>query len=147
MLVPNCIFRANGAAVLLSNKASDAWRAKYHLETLVRTTVARDAEAFGCVWQCEDGAGVRGVRLGKELMAVAGRALKQNMTTLGPRVLPLSEKLLFAGNLVARAIWGPKKVEAYVPDFSLAFQHICIHTGAVGVFGGGLGIRFSWDCD
>jgi hypothetical protein len=25
MLVPNCIFRSNGAAVLLSNKASESW--------------------------------------------------------------------------------------------------------------------------
>jgi hypothetical protein len=33
------------------------------------------------------------VRLAKELMAVAGRTLKQNMTTLGPRVLPISEKV------------------------------------------------------
>lgn len=30
-------------------------------------------------------------------MGVAGRALRANMTTLGPLVLPLSEKLLFAG--------------------------------------------------
>ena len=30
-------------------------------------------------------------------MAVAGRTLKANMTTLGPRVLPLSEKVRRAG--------------------------------------------------
>ena len=40
-----------------------------------------------------DDAGIRGVRLAKELMAVAGRTLKANMTTLGPQVLPLSEKV------------------------------------------------------
>ena len=103
MLVPNAIFRANGAAVLLSNKASDSWwgggrcgfegferfewfgvwgfdapvlypaqhtqhtqhthhtrnyrRAKYHLDTLVRTTIAKSDEAFQCVYQCEDGVG------------------------------------------------------------------------------------------
>jgi FAE1/Type III polyketide synthase-like protein len=71
MLVPNCIFRSNGAAILLSNKRSDAWRAKYKLRHLVRTTVSSD-EAFGCVYQMEDDNGIRGVRLGKELMAVAG---------------------------------------------------------------------------
>ena len=73
------------------------------------------------------------MRLAKELMNVAGRTLKQNLTTLAPRVLPLSEKLLFAGNMVARACLGPKKVAPYVPDFSTAFEHICIHTGGRAV--------------
>lgn len=53
------------------------------------------------------------------------------MTRLGPKVLPLSEQLLFAANLVARKLLGPKKVQAYVPDFGLAFDHICLHTGEI----------------
>jgi 3-ketoacyl-CoA synthase len=74
-------------------------------------------------------AGIRGVRLGKELMSVAANGLKLNMTRLGPLVLPLSEQLLFAGNIIARMLLGPKRVKAYVPDFGLAFDHICLHTG------------------
>ena len=74
-------------------------------------------------------AGIRGVRLGKELMGVAANGLKLNMTRLGPLVLPLSEQLLFAGNMVARMLLGPKQVKPYVPDFGLAFDHICLHTG------------------
>jgi 3-ketoacyl-CoA synthase len=133
MLVPNAIFRSNGAAVLLSNKRRDARRAAYELRHVVRTTVAASEEAFQCVYQCEDSTGVRGVRLGKELMAVAGRALKLNISTLGPRVLPLSEQLLFAANAAARAVLGAKRVPAYVPDFAEAFQHICLHTGGRAV--------------
>lgn len=75
-------------------------------------------------------AGIRGVRLGKELMSVAANGLKLNMTRLGPLVLPLSEQLLFAGNMIARMLLGPKRVKPYVPDFGLAFNHICLHTGA-----------------
>ncbi len=45
-----------------------------------------------------------GVRLTKELFAVAGQALKINVTTLGPMVLPLSEQLIFFFNLVARKV-------------------------------------------
>jgi 3-ketoacyl-CoA synthase len=56
MLVPNCIFRANGAAILLSNKGRDAYRAKYELKHVVRTTISSD-EAFGCVYQMEDDKG------------------------------------------------------------------------------------------
>jgi hypothetical protein len=56
MLVPNCIFRSNGAAILLSNKRSDAWRCKYELQHVVRTMISSD-EAFGCVYQMEDDKG------------------------------------------------------------------------------------------
>jgi 3-ketoacyl-CoA synthase len=101
------------------------------LEHVVRTTMARDA-GFQCVFQCEDDKGIVGVRLGKELMNVAGTVLKQNLTTLGPKVLPLSEKLMFGWNMVARKVMGPKKVPAYVPDFAQAFDHVCIHTGKIG---------------
>lgn len=72
MLIPNCIFRVGGAAMLLSNKRSDSWRAKYELQHVVRTNLAANDAAFNCVYECEDEAGTRGVRLSKELMAIAG---------------------------------------------------------------------------
>lgn len=37
MLLPNCLFRMGGAAILLSNRRSDRWRAKYRLLHVVRT--------------------------------------------------------------------------------------------------------------
>jgi hypothetical protein len=39
---------------------------------VVRTNLAANDTAFNCVFEVEDEAGVRGVRLGKELMGVAG---------------------------------------------------------------------------
>jgi hypothetical protein len=63
----------------------------------------------------------------------AGEALKANITTLGPLVLPLSEQLLFAVNMLARKLLGRKAVRPYIPDFKLAFEHVCIHTGGRGV--------------
>ena len=47
---------------------------------------------------------VTGVYLSKDLMAIAGHALKANITTLAPLVLPVSEQLLFFINLVARKV-------------------------------------------
>lgn len=44
------------------------------------------------------------MKIGKELMRVAGRALTANITQLGPKVLPISEQLIFAGNLIARKV-------------------------------------------
>lgn len=68
-----------------------------------------------------------------DVPVAAGEALKANITTLGPLVLPLSEQLLFAGNMIARRTMGKKAVRPYVPDFTTAFDHICIHTGGRGV--------------
>jgi 3-ketoacyl-CoA synthase len=65
-------------------------------------------------------------------MGEAGRALKQNITTLGPLVLPFSEQLLFIINLVLRKVFKVK-MGAYIPDFKLAFEHFCIHTGGRAV--------------
>jgi hypothetical protein len=50
----------------------------------VRTHKAADDRCFGCVRQREDAEGKLGVSLSKKLMAVAGDALKTNITTLGP---------------------------------------------------------------
>lgn len=50
-------------------------------------------------------AGVQvGVHLSKDLMTIAGRSLKANITTLGPLVLPFSEQLLFLANLISRKV-------------------------------------------
>eukprot|EP00887_Chlorella_sp_A99_P006245 scaffold3.g6245.t1 len=78
------------------------------------------------------GEGQTGVHLSRDLMKIAGHALKANITTLGPLVLPLSEQLLFFANLVARRLLRVK-VAPYIPDFKLAFEHFCIHTGGRGV--------------
>ncbi|KAK6128707.1 hypothetical protein DH2020_037557 [Rehmannia glutinosa] len=132
MLVSNCIFRMGGAAILLSNKPSDKRRAKYQLIHTVRTHKGADDKSYGCVFQEEDETKQIGVALSKDLMAVAGEALKTNITTLGPLVLPMSEQLLFFVTLVARKVFK-MKIKAYIPDFKLAFEHFCIHAGGRAV--------------
>lgn len=133
MLLPNCLFRMGGAAVLLSNRSSDRRRAKYQLVHTVRTHKGADDRCYNCVFQHEDSAGKVGVALSKDLMAVAGEALKTNITTLGPLVLPMSEQLLFFGTLVARKVFKMGKIKPYIPDFKLAFEHFCIHAGGRAV--------------
>ena len=59
-------------------------------------------DCYRSVYQEEDAEGHRGVRLSKRIMQIAGDALKRNITTLGPLVLPLSEQLRFFANLLAR---------------------------------------------
>ena len=59
-----------------------------------------------------------GVYLSKDLMSIAGHALKANITTLGPLVLPISEQLLFFLNLVARKV-------RFHPILFILLQHAC----------------------
>ncbi|KAL2527308.1 3-ketoacyl-CoA synthase 11 [Abeliophyllum distichum] len=132
MLVSNCLFRMGGAAILLSNKSSDRWRSKYRLVHTVRTHKGSDDKGFSCVTQLEDSNGKVGVSLSKDLMVVAGDALKTNITTLGPLVLPMSEQLLFFATLIGRKLLK-MKLKPYIPDFKLAFEHFCIHAGGRAV--------------
>ncbi|GMI95947.1 3-ketoacyl-CoA synthase 2, DAISY [Hibiscus trionum] len=132
MLVSNCLFRMGGAAILLSNKSSDRRRSKYQLIHTVRTHKGADDKCYNCVFQREDNTKRIGVSLSKDLMAVAGEALKTNITTLGPLVLPMSEQLLFFVTLVARKVFK-MKIRPYIPDFKLAFEHFCIHAGGRAV--------------
>ncbi|TQD83555.1 hypothetical protein C1H46_030862 [Malus baccata] len=133
MLLSNCLFRIGGAAILLSNRFSDRHRSKYQLMHTVRTHKGADDRAYSCVFQKEDDTKRIGVSLSKDLMAVAGEALKTNITTLGPIVLPMSEQLLFFATLVARKVFKMKNIKPYIPDFKLAFEHFCIHAGGRAV--------------
>ncbi|KAL1367096.1 hypothetical protein HN51_021170 [Arachis hypogaea] len=131
MLLCNCIFRMGGAAVLLSNKPSDRSRSKYQLVHTVRTHKGADDKNYNCVYQKEDQNGKVGVCLAKELMAVAGDALKTNITTLGPMVLPFSEQFMFLVSLIRKKMGA--KVKPYIPNFKYAFEHFCIHAGGRAV--------------
>ena len=42
------------------------------------------------------------VRLSRQIMQIAGDALKRNITNLGPLVLPFTEQIKFFCNLLAR---------------------------------------------
>ncbi|KZV17110.1 3-ketoacyl-CoA synthase 6 [Dorcoceras hygrometricum] len=125
MLLPNCLFRMGGAAILLSNRRSDSSRAKYRLSHVVRTHRGADDKSYRCVSQEEDSEGNVGIMLNIDLMRIAGEALKSNITTLAPLVLPASEQLRFVISLIRRRLFNPK-LKPYIPDFKKAFDHFCI---------------------
>jgi len=133
MLIPNCLFRVGGTALLLSNKPNDKRRSKYKLKHLVRTHRAADDKSYRCVYQEQDSEGKMGVGLSKDILTIAAESVKTNITTLGPLVLPFSEQILFLANLVALKLFNMKQLKAYIPDFRLAFDHFCIHAGGRAV--------------
>lgn len=132
MLVTNCLFRVGCAAMVLTNNQSARSRSKYEFLHCIRTHKAADEKAFGCAFQREDSGGLLGVALNKNLMGVAADALRTNIRTLGPLILPLSEQLMFVFSLLCREVLK-LNVKQYQPDFKLAVEHFCIHAGGRAV--------------
>eukprot|EP01018_Ginkgo_biloba_P038614 Gb_08308 [translate_table: standard] len=136
MMMTNCLFRVGGSALLLSNKPRDARRAKMVLLHSVRVHVGTNDDAYNSIIQREDQDNVLGVSLSTYLIEAAGLALKNNITILASRVLPISEQLYFVYNLLCIKILKSKGVKPYVPNFKLAFEHFCIHPGGRAVING-----------
>ncbi|XP_061339617.1 3-ketoacyl-CoA synthase 10-like isoform X2 [Gastrolobium bilobum] len=138
MLIPNCFFRMGCSALLLSNRRRDYSCAKYSLEHIVRTHKGADDRSFRCVHQEEDEKKFKGIKISKDLIEIGGDALKTNITTLGPLVLPFSEQFLFFSTLVWRHFFGGKYANGsstsskkpYIPDYKLAFEHFCVHAAS-----------------
>lgn len=130
MLIANTIFRMGGAAILLSNRHKDKHIAKYKLQHLIRTHMGSDDQSYMSVIQQDDEAGEIGVSLSRSLVPVAGKALKTNISQLGPLVLPYSEQLQYGWSVLRQKIWSvPGKKQLHVPNFRKAFEHFCIHAG------------------
>lgn len=121
MLLPNCFFRMGAAAVLLSSCHLDRWRSKYEFKQLVRTHKGMEKKSFKGIHLREDAEGRQALSVSKEVLEIGGHALKANITTLGPLVLPVSEQVHFFTDLLFK-----KKSKPYIPDYKLAFEHICI---------------------
>jgi len=143
-LLQNTLFRVGGAACLLTNKWTDAFRARLKLLHVVRTQHVSE-DSYGCVYETQDLQKNRGVRLSKDIVKVAGRALERNFTALGPHVLPFSEQIPTAFWMMVRALakyasstFGIKieKISPYIPDFKRGIDHFCIHAGGRGIIDG-----------
>ncbi|MED6126430.1 3-ketoacyl-CoA synthase 11 [Stylosanthes scabra] len=133
MLVSNCLFRMGGAAILLSNRFSDSYNAKYYLKHIFRTHKGSEDQCYNSIFQKEDEKGVRGIALSKDIMSSAGKSLNANISILGKSALPLMEQLKHVASLVTKSFFKKWAVKAYTPNFMLAFEHFCIHTGGKAV--------------
>ncbi|CAL0316780.1 unnamed protein product [Lupinus luteus] len=131
MLVSNCIFRMGGAAILLSNFYSHSHPSKYLLSHTLRTNKASQDDCFNSIMQREDETNTTGISLSIDLIHYASReAIRSNISALGKSVLPSMEKLKLVATLVANKYLSIRVIKPYTPDFKLAFEHFCFHTGA-----------------
>lgn len=103
------------------------------------------------MYQEEDDQRIKGLSISRDLMEVGGHALKTNITTLGPLVLPFSEQLIFFATLIYRQLFRNASATAaaaastsagdpsdqdsgiakpYIPNYRLAFEHLCVHAAS-----------------
>ncbi|CAA7408832.1 unnamed protein product [Spirodela intermedia] len=143
MLVTNCIFRVGAAAALLTSDPARRRSAMMELVHALRTHHGASDPSFQSALQREDEMGTGGVELSKDLVCVAGAALREHIRSLALRMLPISELLQYAcaaarsAALRAVATRGAaaqgKVAQPPVPDFTQAFEHMCFHPGGKAV--------------
>ncbi|XBH64913.1 hypothetical protein VPH35_118593 [Triticum aestivum] len=113
MLVTNALFRTSGAVVLLSTSRT---KARFQLLHITRKSTGAKDNAYRCVFQQEDDEGYLGIHLSKALLDIA-------------------ELLSFLFSSITRKLFNTR-TELYIPDFSKAFKHFCIHAGGRVVIDG-----------
>ncbi|KAK7261435.1 hypothetical protein RIF29_27745 [Crotalaria pallida] len=151
MILANCLFRAGGCAILLTNKRSLKDKAILKLKCLVRTHHGARDDAYSCCHQKEDDQGSLGFYLGKNLPKAASRAFVDNLRVLSPKVLPTRELLRFTiASLIKRLnkSSSTKINNTKSPlNFKSGVDHFCLHTGGKAVIDGiGMSLDLC-DCD
>merc|ERR1719215_2429183 len=108
MLLQNTLFRCGGCALLLSSRRTDGLRSKYKLLYTFRAQLSDD-NSYNCVFQKEDETGNSGVSLSKDIVNVAGKAMRQNFIQLAPYVLPIREQARVVANQIHTCLVGVAK--------------------------------------
>lgn len=147
MLLQNTLFRVGGCALLLSSRRVDSLRAKYKLLYTGRTQMSDD-NSYKCVFEQEDYADRRGIALSKDIVSVAGKAMKHNFVQMGPHILPIREQIKtvynrlmisLISNIVKSRMPGASYFSVpkpYTPNFAKGIDHFCIHAGGRAVIEG-----------
>jgi len=147
MLLQNTLFRCGGCALLLSSRRYDSTRAKYKLLYSFRAQVSSD-NSYRCVYQRQDENSNMGIALSKDIVKVAGQAMKRNFIQLGPYVLPLREQIKVGVNAISIFFvsrWKKGSLpfaeqltvpQGYTPNFGKGIDHFCIHAGGRAVIEG-----------
>ncbi|XP_058094724.1 3-ketoacyl-CoA synthase 3-like [Magnolia sinica] len=136
MMVANCLFRCGGCSILLTNNPDLRNRAKFRLRCLVQTHLGANDDAYGCAMQIEDHMGYVGMCLSKGLPKAATRALVENLRSLAPRVLPVTELLRYVFCLIKKKGNILQGDGTACVNFKTGIDHFCIHAGGTAVIEG-----------
>ena len=137
MLIPNLLFRENGAAVLMTNEYCITNPPKYRLNQSVRI-YKTDDEANHAIYQQEDDEGIVGVSLSKQLVDHVTKGIFKNFFYVGLKNLTFAEQAKYIVDYVHRKLSPSYATQEppYVPNFSKSFKHYCIHCGGRAIIDG-----------
>ena len=134
MLISNALFRVGGAAMIMTNRWSDrfcgATARSYRLQWTYRTHCGADDGAYQCVYADIDDNGFSGVRLDRQLVTIAAKAIRTHITDIAVYLLTTQEIIRVA---VGRLFGATKSSEA--PSFSGCGLY-CVHAGGKSVLDG-----------
>ncbi|KAL5990426.1 3-ketoacyl-CoA synthase [Asimina triloba] len=137
MMLANCLFRVGGCSILLTNDPELSRRAKFRLKNLTQTHLGGNDDCYGCAVQTEDELGYVGMCLTKKLPKAATMALSQNLRSLAPRVLPVSELLRYLFACILRPNGSVLRADGTTSvNFKTCIDHFCIHAGGTAVIEG-----------
>jgi hypothetical protein len=88
-----------------ARRPCDAARAKYALQHTVRTHLACEDAAYGCMGAGQDAQGLSGVFLRKNVIETASRALAENLRVLTPLVTPPLARVRPAHGSRSALVW------------------------------------------
>ncbi|MFS7930697.1 putative very-long-chain 3-oxoacyl-CoA synthase [Helianthus anomalus] len=135
-ILPNCMFRVGGAAILLSNRPSDHNNSKYQLLHAVHTNTSSSDRSYNCIQREEDNVGMIGITVTKDLVASAIATIKPNIAALGGKILPIKEQLLYIITYIARKLLPSVNIQPYQPNYCNAIDHFLPHVGGKMVLDG-----------
>ncbi|GBF90415.1 hypothetical protein Rsub_03411 [Raphidocelis subcapitata] len=135
MLVSNAIFRAGGAAMIMTNKPSLYSRCKYELHSSTRVHTGQDDAAYRCISWGPDEEGINGVYLSKDVPIQAGKMLQAVIAAATPKIMTWGQYAEAAVNIFGRKMLG-RQWPRYVPDYTKCMDHFALHAGGYAVLKG-----------
>ncbi|KAE9453238.1 hypothetical protein C3L33_14860, partial [Rhododendron williamsianum] len=126
-------------------KEQDKKIAKYQLQHVIRISRAQDDQSYACIFQDEDREEKTGISISKSILNVAGEALKANMASLGPLVLPFSEQFRYGLSRKSCASRNPKGLK--LTEEEMEASKMTLHrVWQIGLGGGFKSNSAVWKC-
>lgn len=105
-MITNALFRAGGAAAVLTNRRDLKHRAKYRLLHQERVHTGASDVAFKAMYYGPDEEGHTGIALTKDIPPEAAKAIEKVLRVVTPKMLTSAQKLSFTKHFLKKKVLG-----------------------------------------
>ena len=105
-MITNALFRAGGAAAVLTNRRDLRHRAKYRLLQQERVHTGASDVAFGAMYYGPDKEGHTGIALTKDIPPEASKAIEKVLRVVTPKLLTPGQMLDFTKHYLKKKLGG-----------------------------------------